>query len=421
MSSEPEQVSEQNHGLVRRDILRGAAAGAVGATIGALGGWFASGAFTTPDDGGTSRTDGQDGASADPVDPYGEHQAGVVVPATPQRHGFFMVLELSAVPEADAADEAFRVRLGSLLAAWGERIALLTAPSRAAAGEAARQSAGMFDGAGDLTVHIGVGSRVLAALDSTLPGVGELGPFVGDDMISADHLGGDLLVAAYGSSPNDVERAARDIAASAEAVSVRWVQRGFRAPGEGTITRNPLGFHDGVIVPRTAQERAENVWIDQGPLAGGTVCVIRRLQLAIERFQAEPLERQEAIIGRRRRDGSPLSGGEPFAEANLASKTAEGEFLIPARSHVRAAHPSFTGSALMLRRGYAFDNGAFGGLADAGLMFVCFQRDLRSFVQTQLRLDETDDLMAYATPTASGAFVILPGYSAERPLGSSLR
>jgi dye decolorizing peroxidase len=78
----------------------------------------------------------------------------------------------------------------------------------------------------------------------------------------------------------------------------------------------------------------------------------------------------------------------------------------------------------MLRRGYAFDDGALGDdsdVRDAGLMFTCFQRELRTFVQTQHRLDETDDLMAYATPTASASFLILPGFTPERPLGDSLR
>ena len=71
----------------------------------------------------------------------------------------------------------------------------------------------------------------------------------------------------------------------------------------------------------------------------------------------------------------------------------------------------------MLRRGYAFDNGG----ADSGLMFICFQRDLRTFVATQQRLDERDSLMEYATPTASASFLILPGFDESTPLGASIQ
>ena len=100
----------------------------------------------------------------------------------------------------------------------------------------------------------------------------------------------------------------------------------------------------------------------------------------------------------------------------LRAKTEAGDYLTPARSHVRAAHPSFTGSRLMLRRGYAFGTQP----DDAGLMFVCFQNELDAFVKTQHRLDELDDLMAFATPTASASFLILPGFAADRPLGATL-
>lgn len=94
--------------------------------------------------------------------------------------------------------------------------------------------------------------------------------------------------------------------------------------------------------------------------------------------------------------------------------------MIPARSHARAAHPGFTGSELMLRRGYAFDDGQTDDVQRTGLMFVCFQRSLRTFTATQHRLDETDDLQRYSTTTASATFLVLPGHSSTRPLGSGV-
>ncbi len=207
--------------------------------------------------------------------------------------------------------------------------------------------------------------------------------------------------------------------------AIRWQQLGFRAPGTGTVARNPLGYHDGVIVPRGEEALDKNVWIPDGPAAGGTVCVIRHLRLDVSSFASEAEDRQDDIIGRHKGDGSPLSGGGPLDEVNLRAKTETGRFVTPPRSHARAAHPTFTGSHLMLRRGYAYANGPATGadgaaVDDQGLLFICFQRELDDFVRTQRRLDEVDDLMAYATPVSTGAFLILPGFDAGRPLGRAL-
>ena len=71
----------------------------------------------------------------------------------------------------------------------------------------------------------------------------------------------------------------------------------------------------------------------------------------------------------------------------------------------------------MLRRSYAYDNGS----GDEGLLFISYQRDLRSYVETQRRMDEVgDELMKYAKATASATFLILPGFSVQRPLGSNV-
>lgn len=392
----------------RRDVLRGIAAAGVGAVAGVAGGWALADAGTSES---VSRSQVDTGGGR--VEPHGVHQAGIARPATPQPHGVMAVLDLAGTPAA--AD------LRSVCARLGEAITAMTAPS-GTGGEPAE--VGLPDGPGDLTVTVGIGPRLISALDTALPGAEELPAFASDRGLSAERTGGDILISAYSSNPNDADHAVRALAERVPDASIRWVQRLFRGPGRGTVTRNPLGFHDGIIVPHGEAELDEHVWIPEGPFAGGTICVVRRLRLDSSRFRAEPGARQEAIIGRRRLDGSPLSGGDPDDEADLLAKTQEGHFVVPARSHVRAAHPSFTGSGLMLRRGYSFDDGVSTddpSIRDAGLMFTCFQRELRTFVQTQHRLDETDDLMDYATATASATFLILPGFDPGRPLGDTLR
>lgn len=328
------------------------------------------------------------------VPAYGPTQAGIDRPGTPQPFGLVTVVDLE-----DPADLSFLPDLGRRLAALtGEGVTDL-----------------LPDGPQQLTVTIGLGPRVVAARRQTGPGRQALPAFRGDERIAPLANGGDLLVAAYGGDPTVLAPVVDRLTSLVPRYRPRWVQRCFRGPGrggDGTIVRNPLGFHDNVQIPRTAGDLAADVWLD-GPLAGGTICVLRRLQLAADRFRALPTARREQIVGRRL-DGTPLSGGRPFDAVDIDAKTAAGDYLIPAHAHVRAAHPSFTGSALMLRRGYAYDNGD----GDAGLLFTSFQRDLRTFVLTQRRLDDLDDLMAFATPTASATFLILPGFTDQTPLGA---
>lgn len=325
---------------------------------------------------------------------FGPTQAGIARPTAPQSFGLLSVGDL-ARPE----DLAFLPELG-------RQIARLVTAAPAAL---------LPDGPSGLTVTVGVGPHVVSARNPALPGAQPLPDFPGDDHIDAEATGGDLLLAAYANDPNVLAPVLDYLVGQIPGFRQRWRQRGIRGPGDGTIVRNPLGFHDGVTVPRTDQELAENVWLD-GELAGGTICVVRRLRLDGDAFHALSITDRQQVFGRTL-DGAPLSGGAPFSNVNLEAKAPDGSYLIPARAHVRAAHPSFTGSHLMLRRGYGYDNGG----TDAGLLFVCFQRELRTFVATQHRLHQLDHLMQYVRPTASGTFLILPGFTAEQPLGLALR
>lgn len=325
-------------------------------------------------------------------------------PETPQRHGVIGVLD---VPDVRGGAGVL-----ALCEALGHTITVLTTDTGHGT---------LPDGPGDVSVTVGIGPRLVRLLGRDVPGTHDLPAFASDTGLDPDYTGGDLLLAAYSTDPNDAEIALTEVMGTVNQASLRWTQRGFRADGTGTVARNPLGFHDGVIVPRGKDALAEHVWLPAGPAENGTIAVVRRLRLDVAQFRAEPVTRQEQVVGRHRGSGAPLSGGELEDEVDLLAKSPQGEFLTPARSHVRAAHPSFTDSHLMLRRGYAFDNGASAdGTPDAGLLFMCFQQDLRTFVSTQHRLDEMDDLMHYVTTTASATFLILPGFSPDRPLGASL-
>ena len=77
----------------------------------------------------------------------------------------------------------------------------------------------------------------------------------------------------------------------------------------------------------------------------------------------------------------------------------------------------------ILRRSYAYTDGVDPrtGLLDAGLFFVCFQRDPhRQFAAIQRRLGASDALNEYIQHTSSALFAIPPGASASGFVGEGL-
>ncbi|MER6488110.1 Dyp-type peroxidase [Streptomyces virginiae] len=331
--------------------------------------------------------------------PGGARQAGVERPVQPQTHAVVSVYDLS--PQAGPARVAARL---------GEAVLELTAKPGTAPGVAG----------GDLTVTVGLGPRLVGPAVPGVPGVPgglELPAFAREER-TARTWGGDLLVQVCASDPVVVGLADTRLAQvlAAEGASGRWSQTGFRPPGNGPV-RNLLGFPDGIENPRTRPELDREVWLDgPGPLADGTIAVVRRLRIDVTGFLAQSPARQDEAIGRRRTDGAPLSGGEALDRLDLSAKTPRGRYLVPALAHARRANPNATGSGRMLRRGYSYRNGP----ADQGLLFVSFQRRLRTFTATQRRLDDGDDLMRFVTATASGAFFVPAACTPERPLAHGL-
>ncbi|HWB67346.1 MAG TPA: deferrochelatase/peroxidase EfeB, partial [Mycobacteriales bacterium] len=78
-----------------------------------------------------------------------------------------------------------------------------------------------------------------------------------------------------------------------------------------------------------------------------------------------------------------------------------------------ASHVTNHGQKI-LRRGYSFTDGIAQdtGLLDAGLFFICFQKDPRKqFVPIQRRLGQRDNLNEYIQHTSSALFAVPPGLS----------
>ena len=213
--------------------------------------------------------------------------------------------------------------------------------------------------------------------------------------------GGDLMLQVCA----ETSAAAREVTASVLAKhfaknTVHWQQTGYRdAPTAQGVTRTSLGFLDGIINPREQDMLAEGVWT--GP-EQDTYVVFRRMNIS-PNFLALSVQEQEQAIGRKKATGEPLSGGQSMDQIDLFAKSQTGKTLIASAAHTRRAHPAHVGRPLMLRRSYSIDVAQ-----GAGLLFCAFLNDPQTFVVTQRRLDEMDDLIKHTTTDASGCFFI-PG------------
>jgi deferrochelatase/peroxidase EfeB len=204
-------------------------------------------------------------------------------------------------------------------------------------------------------------------------------------------------------------------------VSVRWSQLGFGRTSstsrDQATPRNLFGFKDG-----TANLKAEDVdllrehlWVQPGDappwMEGGAYLVTRKIRMIIETWDRTSLAEQEAVIGRTKGSGAPLGKSGEFDEINLAAPGPDGKPAVPAKAHVRLAHPDNNGGARLLRRGYNFVDGSDGlGRLDAGLFFIAYQRDpRRQFVPIQTQLARSDAMNEYLRHVSSALFACPSG------------
>ncbi|MFF8812396.1 Dyp-type peroxidase [Streptomyces pactum] len=339
-------------------------------------------------------------ATPAPVPATGRHQAGITLPQPAQPNLLAVVADLD-----DAAAP------GPLLADLGRAVETLTAGTDP-------RLLGLPPG--DLTVTVGVGPRLVREAGASLPGAADL-PRFSRERIAPRARGGDLLIQiCAGDALLLPVVAAALLDQAGDRVRERWRQSARRganvAVGEGlTAPRNPLGFIDGIVGPHTAAEQRRDLWLSGPPaVAGGTIAVLRRMELDLPRFAALSVAEQEAVIGRRRASGVPLSGGSAASGPELGAKTPDGRYLVPADAHARRAHATLVGVGLMLRRSYSTDEPA------PGLLFISFQNDLRTFTATLAHMETSDALLSFTTTTAGATFLILPGFDRRRPLGATL-
>ncbi|CAL9520981.1 Dye-decolorizing peroxidase [Streptomyces sp. enrichment culture] len=391
-------------GLSRRRLL--GTAGATGLVLGAAGG--AVGYASAP-----SAATPLTSLGAEEVMFHGKHQPGITTPT--QSRGHLVAFDL--------APGAGRKEAAALLRRWSETA------RRLMAGEPAGQDdtdIARDAGPSSLTVTFGFGHGFFGrtSLEKQRPVALDPLPDFSSDQLDKKRSNGDLWVQIGADDALVAFHALRAIQKDAGgAARVRWQMNGFnRSPGATAhpmTSRNLMGQVDGTRNPKPAESdfdqrifvpaSGEPAW-----MANGSYAVVRRIRMLLDDWEKLSVKAQEDVIGRRKSDGAPLSGGDETTEMDLEKVDAEGNLVVPINAHARITRPDQNGGAAMLRRPFSFHDGIDAdGVPDAGLLFVCWQADpLRGFVPVQRKLDRGDALSRFIRHEASGLFAV-PGGAAE--------
>ena len=259
-----------------------------------------------------------------------------------------------------------------------------------------------------------------------------------NDALDAESCHGDLLVQICSDTQETNIHALRDIVRNfPDLLLMRWKIEGYNGPSRAadrppSTPRNLLGFKDGTANPDSNDDARMDhlVWItpdstEPAWTVGGSYLVVRIIRNFVERWDRTPLQEQQTIIGRDKMTGAPLAMA---SEQDIPDYAADPKGQrIPLDAHIRLANPRTAEAAtsLILRRGYNYSRGLTkAGQLDMGLLFICFQSNLRNgFVASfpELRSEWRTAFEEYIKPVGGGFFFVLPGVSANgRYLGQSL-
>lgn len=406
-------MSDRVPGGDRRSFLRGAlVAGVAGSLAGASTG---------------SAAGAPDASAPPPASPFhGVHQAGIL--DQPRQRTIAVALDVVAANRTELT-EFFRTLTDRARALTGG-----TPPPDSGISAPPADSGVLGPGmpAGGLTVTAGVGASLFDdryGLASRKPaGLRPMRMFPNDDL-DPDWCHGDLSLQLSADDDDTVVHALRDIARHTRgAAQIRWRMNGFTSPPRPSGTpRNLMGFKDGIANPdvTNAGEMDRLVWAARSEpawTAGGSYLVIRLIRMLVEFWDRVGINEQEQMFGRNRDTGAPLDGARELDEPKYAQDPV-GK-VIPLTSHIRRANPRTpqTRDNRILRRGFNYDRGVDKvGDLDMGLIFTCYQQDLkRQFETVQERLAD-EPLVDYITPFGGGYFFALPGVRDSRDhLGRAL-
>ncbi|MFJ9415038.1 iron uptake transporter deferrochelatase/peroxidase subunit [Streptomyces sp. NPDC101227] len=404
--------------LSRRRLLGTVgAAGAAGLVVGGAGGALA--ASTARGDAPAALT--TLGSTAVAFRPSRDkHQAGITTPL--QANGHLVAFDL--------APGGGRKEAAALLRRWSRTAEELMAGRTPDADTGVALDAGPSS----LTVTFGFGHSFFGRTGLTKRRPTQLDPLpdFSADALDPRRSNGDLWIQIGSDDALVAFHALRALQKEAGgAARLRWQMNGFnRTPGATAhpmTTRNLMGQVDGTNNPKPSDEDFdERIFVgrdaDQEWMRGGSYAVVRRIRMLLDEWEKRSLGEQEKVIGRRKANGAPLTGGSETTPMRLDANGADGLPVIPANAHARVAAPESNQGAAMLRRPYSFHDGfRDDGAPDAGLLFICWQADpLRAFTQIQRKLDRGDALSAFLRHEASGLYAVPPAAEAGDYVGRPL-
>ncbi|MGH7094070.1 MAG: Dyp-type peroxidase [Stellaceae bacterium] len=436
-------------GATRRGFLTGTA-GLAAAAGSALGGAVPALAKTEP------------AAPADREPFWGAHQAGIATPS--QTHTYFAAFDLTATRRDEIVRvlrawtaAAARLADGLPMAPFAETEKVYSFDTTTTTTTTASQPVTTTVSASDsgeatglpparLTLTFGFGAGLFEKGGKDRYGVAkqrpealvELPRFAGDQLVEA-HSGGDLSVQACADDPQVAFHAVRQLARLAAGVAqLRWAQAGFMPNfGQNERPRNLMGFRDGTVNPSPTDPAVmqQVVWVgNEGPdwLHGGSYVIARRIRIALEHWDRMTVAFQERTFGRHKASGAPLGMKHETDALDLNATDKDGNPIIPQNSHVHLAAAASNGGAQILRRPYSYNNGADfiaerwppwrqGIEYDAGLFFICYQRDPRTgFIKIFEKMAKLDMLNQFSTHVSSGLFACPSGIARGEFIGQRL-
>ncbi len=364
---------------------------------------------------------------------HGVHQSGIATPV--QAHTYFAAFDAVTTRRDDII---------GLLRAWTDAAASLTQGRSLGLDNASPADASADSGEvlglppSRLTLTFGFGPSLFSRDGEDRFGLAKLRPaafvdlprFVGDQLVP-ERTGGDFSVQACGDDPQATMHAVRQLMRLATGVaSMRWVQSGFVPGYQADATpRNLMGFKDGTMNVALSDAAAldRSVWVgEEGGawMRGGSYLVARPVRIALEHWDRMKLGFQEQTVGRHKVSGAPIGAAAESDTADFEANDADGNPVIAENAHIRLAAPTNNGGAQILRRSYSYDNGVsmvaerwppwrHAMELDAGLLFICYQRDPSDgFIRIFDRMSKFDMMNQFVTHIGGGLFAC-PGGVAQ--------
>jgi deferrochelatase/peroxidase EfeB len=402
----------------------------------------------------------QQDASIEPF--WGKHQAGILTPA--QAHTYFVALDLTTAKRDDVVAmlkswtaAAARLTEGKpiepfarteLAYNYDTTSTVTTSSSEPEPTTISLDDSGEAEGLlpARLTLTFGFGAGLFEKDGHDRYGLAKHRPealidlphFAGDELVP-EHTGGDLSVQACADDPQVAFHAVRQLVRLADdTAQVRWAQTGFLPNfAAGTTPRNLMGFKDGTNNPSTADAAAMDkvVWVGRdGPdwMGGGSYLVARRIRVALEHWDRSKLDFQEQTFGRHKVTGAPIGKSNEHDALDLDATDKDGDYVIAENAHVRLAAAASNEGAQILRRPYSYNDGINftaerwppwrqGMEYDAGLFFLCYQRDPRTgFVKVFEKMAKLDMLNQFVTHVGGGLFACPGGVAEDEFIGQRL-